>query len=240
MLNYLHTFGAPGHQIRAILLALGWLSIAVVVGITALVVIAIAQKGRRVDDMSGDRASVARGQDAVPLRWIQAGLVATVAILFFFIAWTVSTMAAMQSPASGTVATIEVTGHQWWWQVAYKDGDGATLFETANEIRLPVGLPVRFVLRSADVIHSFWVPQLGGKTDMIPGQDNVTWLRADTPGVYRGQCVEYCGLQHAHMAFDLYAVPPQEFEGWLTQQAKTPRTAAAAGGQGPLSSSMTR
>ncbi|WP_322867959.1 cytochrome c oxidase subunit II [Aquicoccus sp. G2-2] len=226
-LNYLQSFGSPGHEIRQILLALTWLSFAVVVIITALVVIAIVRRGRRVEDMSADTASVIGGDDTGALRWIYAGLVVTVVILLIFITWTVSIMAATQSPATRAVATIDVTGHQWWWQVAYKDDNGATLFETANEIRIPVGQPVRFVLRSADVIHSFWVPLLGGKTDMIPGQENVAWLRADTAGIYRGQCVEYCGLQHAHMAFDLFALPPQEFDAWLAQQTKTARNTAA-------------
>lgn len=227
-LNYLQTFGSPGHEIQQILLALSWLSVGVVVIITALVVVAIMRRGRRVEDMSADMASVAAGHDAGALRWIYAGLAVTVVILLFFITWTVSTMAAIQSPATASAATIEVTGHQWWWQVAYKDDDGATLFETANEIRVPVGQPVRFVLRSADVIHSFWVPLLGGKTDMIPGQENVAWLRADAAGVYRGQCVEYCGLQHAHMAFDLLAVPPQEFDAWLAQRTEAARRTAGA------------
>lgn len=227
-MNFLQSFGSPGHEIRQILLALTWLSVSVVIIITALVVIAILRRGRRVEDMSVDTASVTRGDDEGALRWIYAGLAATIVILLFFITWTVSTMAAIQSPANGSLATIEVTGHQWWWEVAYKDGHGVTLFETANEIHVPVGRPVRFVLRSADVIHSFWVPLLGGKTDMIPGQENVAWLRADTPGVYRGQCVEYCGLQHAHMAFDLFASPPQEFDAWLAQQAETARKTAGA------------
>lgn len=227
-LNYLQSFGSPGHEIRQILLALSWLSVAVVVIITTLVAIAILRRGRRVDDMSADTASVTAGHDASALRWIYAGLAATVVILVFFITWTVSTMATMQSPINGPDLTIEVTGHQWWWQVVYKDDDGEPLFETANEFHVPVGRPVRFVLRSADVIHSFWVPLLGGKTDMIPGQENVAWLRADTAGTYRGQCAEYCGLQHAHMAFDLFAMPPQEFDTWLAQRVETARPTADA------------
>lgn len=234
-LNYLQTFGSPGQEIRPILLALTWLSVAVVAIITALIVIAIMRRGRRIDDMSTDMGSVMPGHDAGALRWIYAGLAVTVAILLFFVTWTVATMAEIQSPASESVATIEVTGHQWWWEVAYVDDDGAILFETANEIHVPVGRPVRFVLRSADVIHSFWVPLLGGKTDMIPGQENVAWLRADTAGVYRGQCLEYCGLQHAHMAFDLFAVPPAEFDAWLAQRVEAARKTAGAAPGDPSS-----
>ncbi|WP_166434106.1 cytochrome c oxidase subunit II [Roseovarius spongiae] len=234
-LNYLESFGAPAHEIRPILLALGWLSVAVVVIITALVLIAVLRRGRRVEDMNTDTGSVVAGRDTGALRWIYAGVAATVAILLVFVFWTVTTMAAIQTPRAAPAATVEVTGHQFWWQVAYKDADGATLFETANEIRVPVGKPVRFVLRSADVIHSFWVPLLGGKTDMIPGQENVAWLRADAAGVYRGQCVEYCGLQHAKMAFELRAVPPQDFDAWLKQRAE-----AAPSGPAEPSNNETR
>lgn len=220
---YLETFGSPGHEIRLILLALTWLSIAVVIIITALVVIGVIRRGRWVEDMRADRASVAEGQNKKALRWIYAGLVATVGTLLVFVGWTVSTMAAINSPSMAPAATIEVTGHQWWWEVVYKDAEGAVLVRAANEIRVPVGHPVRFVLRSTDVIHSFWVPLLGGKTDMIPGQENVAWLRADRAGVYRGQCVEYCGLQHAQMGFQLVAIPPEEFDAWLADGAATAR-----------------
>ena len=95
---------------------------------------------------------------------------------------------------------IDVVGHQWWWEVRYKDVDASNVFTTANEIHIPVGVPVLFNLHGADVIHSFWVPNLAGKRDLIPGKINSIWLQADKPGVYRGQCAEYCGLQHAQMA----------------------------------------
>lgn len=225
---YLKAFGSPGHEIREILLALTWLSLAVVAIITALVVIGIIRRRKRSAD--ADVWSVMNGGgDKIALRWIYGGLAVTVVILLVFVTWTLKTMVAIESPDEAPAATIEVTGHQWWWEVAYKSADGETLFETANEIRVPVGRPVRFVLASDDVIHSFWVPLLGGKTDLIPGQRNVAWLRADSPGVYRGQCVEYCGLQHAHMAFDLIAVPPEVFDAWMAQQAEPARKTAEVG-----------
>jgi cytochrome c oxidase subunit 2 len=105
---------------------------------------------------------------------------------------------------------------------------------TANEIHIPVGEPVRLKLGSADVIHTFWVPTLSGKTDLIPGQTNLTWLEADTPGVYRGQCNEYCGQQHAHMALAVYADAPDEFGAWWDRQvqaADRPEAAAVSQGQ---------
>ena len=95
--------------------------------------------------------------------------------------------------------TIRVVGHMWWWEVRYPDQG----IVTANEIHIPAGQPVRLELTSADVIHSFWVPRLNGKRDMIPGIENAFWIQADEPGVYRGQCGEYCGTQHANMAFEV-------------------------------------
>jgi cytochrome c oxidase subunit 2 len=93
-------------------------------------------------------------------------------------------------------------------------------FETANEIHIPVGRKVRLQLEGLDVIHSFWVPSLAGKQDLVPGRPNELTLRAERPGVYRGQCAEFCGLQHAHMAFYVYADPPSVFRRWLAQQEK--------------------
>ncbi|MBP2310600.1 cytochrome c oxidase subunit II [Azospirillum melinis] len=113
---------------------------------------------------------------------------------------------------------IEVTAKQWWWQVKYNDPVPSRSFETANEIRLPVGVPVRVVLKSQDVIHSFWVPNLHGKTDLIPGRVNETTLTADREGRFRGQCAEFCGFQHANMALDVLAMPRDRFDAWRAAQ----------------------
>jgi len=108
---------------------------------------------------------------------------------------------------------IEVTGHQWWWEVHYPD----TGIQLQNEIHMPAGVPVDLHLRSNDVIHSFWVPRLGGKLDMIPGRTNVLRLEADEPGIYRGQCAEFCGLNHAFMQFTLEAHAPDDFQTWYEE-----------------------
>jgi cytochrome c oxidase subunit 2 len=109
---------------------------------------------------------------------------------------------------------IEITGHQWWWDVKYKNPDPSQVFETANEIHVPIGRPVSIDLRAADVIHSFWVPNLTGKQDLIPGQDNVVSFTARRAGRYRGQCAEFCGWQHAHMAFWVIVQSADDFEAW--------------------------
>lgn len=131
----------------------------------------------------------------------------------------------MASPSAAELR-IEVTGEQFWWRVAY-DGPGGRRIAEANEIRVPVGVEVGFVLRTADVIHSFWVPSLGGKLDMIPGRTNRLRLKAERPGIYRGQCAEYCGTAHAQMSLEIVAVPRVEFDAWL---AAADRPAASEGG----------
>ena len=103
--------------------------------------------------------------------------------------------------------------------MSYRRGDGPAV-ASANELRLPVGEPVEVFLSAADVIHSFWIPRLAGKTDMIPGRVNRMVIQADEPGVFRGQCAEYCGLQHTLMAFDVLAVPRAEFDAWLAALAR--------------------
>ncbi|MFL1467367.1 cytochrome c oxidase subunit II [Marinobacter sp. HN1S83] len=114
-------------------------------------------------------------------------------------------------PPGGKAVQIEVTGHQWWWQVRYPGTD----IELRNRVYIPAGTPVDIQLTSEDVVHSFWVPRLGGKTDLIPGHTNTLRLYADEPGEYRGQCVEFCGTGHAHMQFVVTALPPGDFARWL-------------------------
>jgi cytochrome c oxidase subunit 2 len=113
---------------------------------------------------------------------------------------------------------IEVTGHQWWWELRYDEPRPDQSFTTANEIYIPVGEPVRLKLQSTDVIHSFWVPSLHGKMDLIPGQTNDLQFVAARPGVYRGQCAEFCGLQHAKMGVLIVALPRTEYDAWRAKQ----------------------
>src|SRR5437588_431270 len=110
--------------------------------------------------------------------------------------------------------TLKIIGHQWWWEVRYEADSPHQSFVTANEIRIPTGQPVKVELESADVIHSFWVPSLTGKMDLITGQKNELQFTAKNAGIYRGQCAEFCGLQHAHMAFAVIALPPDQFGQW--------------------------
>lgn len=140
-------------------------------------------------------------------------------------------MKETDAPRAGeTTMSVTVVGHQWWWEARYGGSDAVT----ANEIHIPARTHVALVARSADVIHSFWVPELNRKIDMIPGRTNTIELYADEPGVYRGQCAEFCGLQHAHMAFRVYAEPPARFREWLAhteQPGDEPATPEARRGQ---------
>ncbi|AMJ62989.1 cytochrome c oxidase subunit II [Bosea sp. PAMC 26642] len=153
--------------------------------------------------------------------------VVTLTVLLGYGVWLMRETIATDRPAA---LRIEVTGEQWWWRVAYAGADGKPVAE-ANELRIPVGREIDIVLRSADVIHSFWVPSLGGKLDMIPGRTNTLRLKAERPGVYRGQCAEYCGGPHALMALEIVALPPAEFEAWLAAAAAPPARAGQERGR---------
>lgn len=162
-------------------------------------------------------------------RWIVVGgAIVPMLILTGVFAFSLGIMRTSEVPSSPY--EIEVVGHQWWWEAGYP----ANGFVTANEIHIPVGRPVRIHLRSDDVIHSFWVPQLQGKTDAITGQVNETWLQASRPGVYRGECAEFCGLQHAHMSFVVIAESQGDYEAWIATQmraAAVPTDSSALIGQ---------
>jgi cytochrome c oxidase subunit II len=116
---------------------------------------------------------------------------------------------------------IRVSGSQWWWNVEYLDSEPGRSFRTANEIHIPVGRNVRFLLEGDDVIHSFWVPSLAGKQDLIPGRPSEITVRAEHAGVYRGQCAEFCGLQHAHMAFLVIGETQDAFDKWAAAQRQS-------------------
>jgi cytochrome c oxidase subunit 2 len=161
------------------------------------------------------------GSDKSPTMWVLAGGVALPAVVLIpLLILTLKTLSGLTPPRSGTAPEVVITGYQWWWDVQYTAPSEAGGLRSANEIHIPVGRPVRVQLRSEDVIHSFWVPSLQGKLDLVPGQVNTTWLQADTPGVYRGECAEYCGLQHARMHFRVVALSPSDYKAWLADQRK--------------------
>ncbi len=148
-------------------------------------------------------------------RWIMiGGIIMPAIILAIVFVFTIrSSVMAASINGTGTL-TIEVTGRRWWWEVNYPEQQ----IITANEIHLPAGVPVDLILTSDDVIHSFWVPQLGGKMDLIPGRENRMTIQADETGVYRGECAEFCGLQHARMQFLVIVQHADDFDQWISNQ----------------------
>lgn len=148
---------------------------------------------------------------------ILAGGVATpTVVLGALLAWGLALMPQLRAAVPPGALQVAVSGEQWWWRVHYP-GAGV---DTANEIRIPVGRPVALTLDSPDVIHSFWVPALAGKVDMVPGRSNTLVLQADRAGTYRGVCAEFCGASHAQMRLLVVAMPPAGFERWLQAQAR--------------------
>ena len=175
-----------------------------------------------------------RAWAADPRFIIAGGIVFPVVTLTALLVYTFVLERSLLTRTEPPAVRIAVTGYQWWWRVAYLDARGAVDFVTANEIRIPAGRPVELALESADVIHSFGVPNLGGKLDMIPGRVTRMTLQAHRPGTYRGQCVEYCGGPHAKMALYVIAEAPEDFERWRTNQrtpaAPAPDATAERGG----------
>jgi len=171
------------------------------------------------------------------LNIVSGSVVITTIVLFVFLVSSVITGKAIATVDDPKAVHIQVTGNQWWWDIQYQDSTPARMVRTANEIHVPVGRPVVLQLKSNDVIHSFWVPNLAGKKDLIPGHHNELVIRADRPGIYRGQCAEFCGAQHANMAMLVIAEAPDQYDAWLARQrqpAPIPTDTLAMRGQSVL------
>ena len=169
-------------------------------------------------------------------RWvIIGGLLIPIVVLGGIFVLTLERERAFPLNDGGRVTPeIQVIGHQWWWEVHYLTGPADQHFVTANEIHIPVGKPIDIAVQSADVVHSFWVPALHGKVQMIPGLTNYIRLEADKPGVYTGECANFCGQQHAHMRLLVVADPPDAYQAWRRDQispADPPRDADAQHGE---------
>ena len=173
-----------------------------------LVLAALAMRRRRRLAATSGRRLIIAGGVALPTSLLSALLVyGTLA----------SDRITGESAQVGHV--VQVTARQWQWEFEYLDADGATLAASIDQLAMPLGEMVEFRVDSSDVIHSFWVPRLGGKIDAIPGRTNVLRLRADQAGPMRGQCAEFCGLEHALMAFEVTVLGPEQYAGWLRENA---------------------
>lgn len=173
--------------------------------VLAAIVVAIRKTGGAGAWLASERAI-----------WV-LGIGMPIAVLTVLLVYGLLATRALTAPPLAAPFRIDVVGEQWWWRVTY--GEGTNRIHGANEIRVPVGRPVEFVLTSADVIHSFWIPSLAGKMDMIPGRETRLRLTALRPGRYRGQCAEYCGGPHALMAFPVVAMAAADFDAWIARQS---------------------
>jgi cytochrome c oxidase subunit 2 len=188
--------------------------VCVLVITAAILALVVRRRAKKVDEGEGRRFVMT------------FGVILPAIVFAATFALSVVGISRNSEPDARPAATIDVIGHQWWWEVRYTGTGGSAGNDTAvtaNEIHVPVGTPVQIRLRSADVIHSFWVPELMPKTDLFPGRVNTTWLTADHAGTYRGQCAEFCGLQHGHMAFEVVAQSKSDYEDWLAGQAADAR-----------------
>jgi cytochrome c oxidase subunit II len=187
--------------------------------VVVTVLLVVSLRGQRDLPAEEDRLTGEGSAGGGNLLILVGGVIVPAAVVLLLMVLMITSGArvrALGNPSDALI--IEVTGHKWWWDVEYPEAG----VRTANEIRIPVGEPVEFRVTSADIIHSFWVPALAGKIDMTPGEENYLRVQADEPGVHRGLCTEYCGIQHALMHFIVVAQEPDEFEAWLAARAEPP------------------
>ncbi|MBM4111937.1 MAG: cytochrome c oxidase subunit II [Phycisphaerae bacterium] len=234
-------FGAdspPSESIRTLAWLVLGICAAIFVVVEGLLLVAVVRFRRSSRETRGGRSSAGGesaasnggetepaqlyGSNPIELAWTVVPLI----IVFVLGLVTIRTIREVQltEPPEGALRVV-VIGHQWWWEYRYPDelGPGREVV-TANELVVPTGRPVWLELESADVVHSWWVPRLAGKTDLVPARTNLLWFKAQRPGVFLGQCAEYCGTQHANMLLRVSAVDPELFAAWLEHQA-TPAVA---------------
>ena len=229
--NALHPAGPLSARIASLWWLFLWICAAVYVAVIAVFLLAVVKGRRRDMPVQSD----AHDQSSGRIIAVAAGI--AIALLMTLMVFDAAAGRAIGHFADGDPATLEiqVTGHQWWWEVKYPNPlVPAYQINTANEIHIPIKTPVQLRIETRDVIHSLWIPNLQGKRDLIPGRVNKLRLQADKPGVYRAQCAEYCGLQHAHMSLVVIAETPEEFARWKTNSglgAPTPSTPEQIRGQ---------
>jgi cytochrome c oxidase subunit II len=217
-MDYMSTHGPSADPVTSLTWGLTIISLLVILIIAGLVLYACLRKRPPPPEPSADLPGrLPVEPDVGGMAWIYIGVGISTLVLFGSTVWTIHALAAVSAPQRAAL-NIDVIAHQWWWEVRYHGATASELFATANEIHIPANEPVHIKLQSEDVIHSFWIPKLAGKTDVIPGQTNHAWLQASQSGTYRGQCGEFCGPQHAHMALYVVAEDRAKFDAWRQQQ----------------------
>jgi cytochrome c oxidase subunit II len=224
---------APAGPLAARLAHLYWVFFAIcaVVYLTVITLLVVGMK--RCDEAS---SQLPAAQERRRLRAVALGGIITTVVLVTLLIVTVSVGHGLNPLRRATpdATVVRVIARQWWWEFRYPGATPDAEVTTANELHIPVGRPVLLKLASRDVIHSFWVPSLYGKRDLIPGHDSTAYIQADRPGLFRGQCAEFCGAQHANMGFVVVAEPSDRFEAWLSKQRQpaSPALAAAEAARG--------
>ena len=202
-----------------------WVMVGVFVLVEGALLYAVIKFRRRPGDPLPKQI---HGNTPLEITWT---IIPTVLILVLG-GWSVWILFDVENPpasAAGDILEVTVTGHQWWWEFEYHDADGnGTFISTANELKIPVGRPVEILLQSDDVIHSFWVPKLAGKVDVVPTRNNRMWFQADEAGRYYGQCAEFCGTAHAQMRFMVEAMPEENYLAWVAGFGQPPELSARA------------
>ena len=231
MHSALQAFGVHAQHIDVVWRTMLWVCGVMYLLVMAFLILAIWRRRRDEElvELQPDHSRVRR------MSIVLGGWIGLMTLGLFGLALTsFLTDRALVHAADTPQVTLKITAHQWWWQVEYTDPDPSRQLRTANEIHLPAGEPVHLELTSDDVIHSFWVPNLHGKRDMIPGRPAQFRLQPLRTGVYRGQCAEFCGLQHAHMALEVVVESRRDFDAWYERQLANPPPVAegrAARGQ---------
>ena len=221
--------GIQASSIHALwVLMLSVCTVVFVAVLTALLIAVLRGNHRRSDQPSASPA------ERTLTKYVGVAVGLTVVTLIALLVASVWAGRSVASLRAESALSIDVAGHQWWWEIQYEDAVARRRVMSANEIHIPTNRPVVLKVTSRDVIHSFWVPNLQGKRDLIPGYTTALWLQASRSGVFRGQCAEFCGMQHAHMAFDVVAESEEEFTRWLDamrQPGRDPPDATARKGR---------
>jgi cytochrome c oxidase subunit 2 len=197
-----------------------WVCTAVYVIVMAALAIAIL-RSRKADAATPPEIKPEQGREEHASSVVKGAVGITVVILFVLMIVSFRTGRAINSlQAAPEPITIKVTGNQWWWNIEYQDVKPSNNFYTANEMHLPVGKPVKLELQSTDVIHSFWLPNMHGKKDLIPNYPTTFFFQPDKIGIYDGQCAEFCGYQHAKMRFKVVVESQDDYQRWVVTQQK--------------------
>jgi cytochrome c oxidase subunit II len=224
--NALDSAGIQAGRLESLWWIFFWVTAAVYAIVMAILIAAVLRR-RRADENTTPETKPDPGREQSTANVVKIAVALTLLTMFTLMVLSFRTGRAI-STLSGETSPIEIqiTGNQWWWDVEYRDPIPSMNIRTANELHLPVGRPVKLTLQSLDVIHSFWIPNMHGKMDLIPGYKTTFYFRPDEVGTYFGQCAEFCGYQHAKMRLVLFVESREDYEKWAAAQRTVPLSPA--------------